>query len=157
MIDIKADASNFKLVAIEDIHLNPDNNNFHSDEQVDHLVEQFKFQGYRDPLIISSRSGFVICGEGRFLAAKKAGMTHLPASYQHFDSEDQEYAFLTAHNATARWSEMDFSKINTKIGEFGPDFNLDMLGIKHFTIQPMGKFEMEDELQEDMNKSLFLR
>jgi hypothetical protein len=40
--------------------------------------------------------------------------------------------------------------------ELGPDFDIDVLGIKDFTIEPVAKFEMEDELKEDMNKKYIL-
>lgn len=141
MIEIKVTSDNFRLVDINEIVLNPKNNNRHDQEQIDHLVKQYEYQGFRDPLIISKRSGFVICGEGRYLAAKKAGMEKLPVIYEDFKDEAQEYAFLTAHNAIASWSNIDLSQVNLDIGDLGPDFDIEMLGIKDFTIDVAEKLE----------------
>jgi hypothetical protein len=44
--------------------------------------------------------------------------------------------------------------INSELINF-PDMDLELLGVKDFTIE-LEKFEMEDELREDMNKKFLL-
>ena len=68
----------------------------------------------------------------------------MPVVYQDFDNVDQEYAFIQSDNAIALWAELDFSGINADIGELGPDFNIDMLGLKDFTIDVADKYEDKD-------------
>lgn len=148
----RVDSSNLKLVHPEKLVLNPKNMNDHSDEQIERLSRLIEFQGFRNPVIVSNRTGFVVAGHGRIEAAKKLNIKEVPVSYQDFESEAQEYAYMVSDNAIASWSELDLSMVNTEMLGLGPDFDIDLLGIKDFTIEPIEKFEMEDELREDMNK-----
>lgn len=148
-----------KEISIVDIDLlveNPKNNNTHPEEQIERLAKLIKHTGFRNPLVVSNRSGFVLCGHGRIAAAKKAGLKELPVIYQDFENEAEEYAYMTADNAIHNWSILDLSKVNAEMLELGPDFDIDMLGIKDFVIEPLEKFEMEDILKDDMNKKFLL-
>jgi DNA modification methylase len=144
-------AENIKLVDINHLVLNPKNNNKHPKEQIDRLIKLIEFQGFRNPVIVSNRTGFVVAGHGRIEAAKKIKMKQVPVIYQDFDSEAQEYAYMTSDNAIASWAELDLSMVNTEMMDLGPDFDIDMLGIKDFVIEPIEKFEPqadEDDVPE---------
>jgi hypothetical protein len=41
----------------------------------------------------------------------------------------------------ASWSEIDLSMVNSEMLDFGPDFDIDLLGIKDFVIVPSEKQE----------------
>ena len=102
-----------KEISIVDISLlveNPKNNNTHPQDQIERLAKIIKHSGFRNPLTISNRSGFVLCGHGRIAAAKMAGMKELPVIYQDFKDEAEEYAHLTADNEIARWASLDVEK-----------------------------------------------
>ena len=75
-------------------------------------------------------------------------MKEFPVVYQDFENEEAEYAFLQADNAIALWAELDFSGINSDIADLGPDFDIDMLGIKNFTIDVSEKVNRGDENSE---------
>lgn len=149
-------AKEISLVDIDLLVENPKNNNDHPEEQIERLAKIIEHTGFRNPLVVSKRSGFVLCGHGRIAAAKLVGMKEVPVVYQDFKDEAEEYAYMTADNAIASWAKMDLSKINNAIIDFGPELDIEMLGIKDFTIEPMEKFEMEDELKDDMNKKFIL-
>lgn len=153
---MKIQSKEISLVDISRLVLNPKNNNIHPPEQIERLAKLIEFQGFRNPVIVSNRSGFVVSGHGRIEAVKKLGWSQVPVTYQDFESEAQEYAYLTSDNAIASWAELDLSAVNTEMLDFGPDFDIDMLGIKDFVIEPIEKFEMEDELRDDMNKKFIL-
>ena len=53
---------------------NPNNPNRHSDEQIRLLAGIIKHQGWRWPIKVSNRSGFMVSGHGRLLAAHKLGV-----------------------------------------------------------------------------------
>lgn len=142
------------IVDIDLLILNPKNNNKHPKEQIERLAKLIKYQGFRNPLVISKRSGFVLAGHGRIEAAKIAGLKELPVMYQDFESEAQEYAYLTSDNAIAGWAVLDHAMVNDELINF-PEFDLELLAVKNFTIE-LEKFEMEDELKEDMNKKFIL-
>ena len=120
-----------QIVDIASLVPNPKNNNKHPPEQIERLAQLIKYQGFRNPLVISKRSGFVLCGHGRIEAAKKAGLKQVPVMYQDFDSEAQEYAYLTSDNAIASWAELDMSMVTEELTNLGPDFSdLELLGIQ---------------------------
>lgn len=144
-------AKDIRLVDVDSLIPNPKNNNKHPKEQIERLSKLIKYQGFRNPLVVSNRSGFVLCGHGRIEAAKLAGLKEVPVMYQDFESEAQEYAYLTSDNAIASWSELDLSAVNTEMLDLGPDFDIDLLGIKDFVIEPIEKFDPqadEDEVPE---------
>jgi len=144
-------AKDIRLVDVDSLVPNPKNNNRHPKEQIERLAKLIKYQGFRNPLVVSNRSGFVLCGHGRIEAARLAGLKEVPVMYQDFENEAQEYAYLTSDNAIASWSELDLSAVNTEMLDLGPDFDIDLLGIKDFVIEPIEKFEPqsdEDEVPE---------
>jgi DNA modification methylase len=128
------EAKQIEMVPLSEIKLNPKNRNKHPPEQIDRLCEIITYQGFRRPVTISNLSGFLSCGEGRYLAAQKLKMTHVPAMRQDYASEEQEYADGIADNAIDKWAELDKGLILQDVLNYGPDFNLDMLGMKDFML-----------------------
>jgi|694.fasta_scaffold02549_35 DNA modification methylase len=138
------------LVEPKKLKVHPKNRNKHSKEQIERLAKLYEYHGIRHPIIVSSRSGYIVAGHGRKAAAHDLGMKEFPVVYQDFDSDEAEYAFIQADNAIALWAELDLSGINSDLPELGPDFDIDMLGIKNFEIDVADKdFEAdEDEVPE---------
>lgn len=123
-----------KLVPVEDLKFHPKNRNIHTKAQIERLAQILDYQGWRYPVKVSNRSGFVPSGHGRILAAKLNKWKKVPVNFQDYDSDEQEYADVQADNAIARWAELDMAGINEDLGDLGPDFNIDMIGIKNLTI-----------------------
>lgn len=138
-------AKEIQLVDIDSLVLNPKNNNKHPKEQIERLAKLIQYQGFRNPVVVSKRTGFVLAGHGRIEAAKLAGLKEVPAMFQDFENEAQEYAYLTSDNAIAAWAELDLSAVNTEMLDLGPDFDIDLLGIKDFVIEPIEKFEPQSD------------
>lgn len=117
------------------------NRNNHPQDQIDRLAELFKYHGIRHPVIVDAADRkTIIAGHGRRLAAIRAGIDQVPVVYQEFESEEQRYAFVQSDNAVAAWAELDIKGINADLGDLGPDFDIDMLGIKDFTLDVSDKF-----------------
>jgi hypothetical protein len=114
----------------------PKNRNDHPKEQIARLAKILEYQGARYPAKISKLSGLITSGHGRILAAEAAGWDSYPVDYQDYESEEQEYADLQADNAIASWAELDLSGINLDLGDLGPDFDIDLLGLKNFVLEP---------------------
>ena len=127
----------------------PKNPNSHSKEQIERLAKMYSYHGVRLPVIISNRSDWIAAGHGRVLAADHVGMKSFPVTFQDFKDSDAEYAFMVADNAIGEWSELDLSAINIDIGDLdGTCFDMDMLGLKDFCVEPMDKFDpgtLEDQ------------
>lgn len=133
------------LVDIDTIIENPKNVNVHSKEQIERLAKLIKHSGFRDPLIISKRSGFLICGHGRLICAKKLKLTSVPVIYQDFKDEAEEYQFMVSHNAIASWAELDLDMIKSEILSFD-DMDIELLGLENFSIVDMA---LEDDEKDD--------
>lgn len=143
---MKIESNEIRVVPIDSIKPNPRNPNRHSIDQIKRLSKIIMYSGFRQPLVVSNLSGFLISGHGRLEAAKSLGMKEVPVIYEDFEDEAMEFQHLTADNSIASWAELDLGKINTDFLQFGPDFDIDLLGIKDFVLEPADK---DKEAQED--------
>lgn len=96
-----------KVVDIETLVPNPKNPNKHPDAQIQLLGRIIRQTGWRQPITISKRSGFIVKGHGRLLAARLEGMKEAPVDYQNYTNEAEEYADLVADNRIAELAETD--------------------------------------------------
>lgn len=128
-------AKEITLVPVSEIVLNPKNLNSHGQDQVEQLAKIIKSTGFRRPCTISNRSGLLVCGEGRYLAALRLGMKEIPCMYQDYDSEEQEFADGVADNMIDKQSLFDMSELHVQLQDLEP-FDLDLLGIIDFKLEP---------------------
>jgi DNA modification methylase len=112
-----------ELIDITTLVPNPRNPNQHPQKQIELLAKIIKNQGWRSPITVSTRSGFIVRGHGRLLAAQLLGMGQVPVDRQDYATEAEEWADLIADNRIAELAEIDndmlaslLSEIN--IGEF---------------------------------------
>ena len=131
MSDIKS--KNIELVDIDSIVQNPKNANKHPKEQIERLEKLIKYQGFRNPLIISNRTGFLVVGHGRLEAAKNLGMKQVPVIKQDFENEAQEYAYLISDNEIARWASLDNDLVYEELKHIELD-DIELLGIENFNL-----------------------
>lgn len=146
-----------ELVRPGDLIDNPRNRNSHSRDQIMRFAKLYAFHGIRHPIIVSRRSGFIVAGHGRKLAAIEAGIEQMPVVYQDFETPEAEYAFIQSDNAIALWAELDLAAINADLPELGPDFDIDVLGIKDFTLDVAERLDDKtQEIQDDLNKKFII-
>lgn len=137
-----------KLVKVKELKPHPRNHNQHPKDQIERLAKIIEYQGWRYPIKVSKLSGFITSGHGRVEAAKILKLKEVPVNYQDYESEEQEWADVQSDNAIASWSELDLSGINNDLQDFGPDFDIDLLGIKEFSVVP----EFEPGTEADQGK-----
>lgn len=137
---MKIQSEKIEMVDIHKIVPNPRNANIHPPEQIDRLCKLIEFQGFRNPLIVSNRSKFLVVGHGRLEAAKKLGMEKVPVIYQDFESEAQEYAYVVSDNEIARWANLDNNSVFESLKEI-EIMDLDFLGVKNIEAIKMPDFE----------------
>jgi DNA modification methylase len=133
-----------ELAPASQLKPHPQNRNTHPDDQIDRLAKILEFQGWRYPIKVSKRSGFITSGHGRLLAANKNQWERVPVNYQDYDSDEQEYMDVQADNAIASWAELDLSGIHKDLEQIGP-FDIDLLGIKDFQFEPVTQVPGADE------------
>lgn len=133
-----------EMVEIDRIKENPKNANRHSIEQIERLEKLIKYQGFRNPLIVSNRSELLVVGHGRLMAARNLGMTRVPVIYEDFENEEQEYAYVISDNEIARWAELDWQSLYSELNDLELD-DVDYLGIEDFKLPEVEKEPEGDE------------
>ena len=119
------------LMATDDLKPNPNNPNKHPKEQIKQLAKIIKFNGWRAPITVSKRSGFIVRGHGRLAAAKELGTTSVPVDFQEYDDDASEHADLIADNQIAELSAMDDLMLDNLLSsDIFKDFDLDLAGIR---------------------------
>ena len=96
-----------KMVNVGQLKPHPSNPNKHLPDQLELLKQIILKNGWRRPIVVSNQSGFIVSGEGRYLAAKSLGMDSVPVSYQDYDSPEQEAADRVADNKIHELSFVD--------------------------------------------------
>jgi ParB-like chromosome segregation protein Spo0J len=99
------------MVDVGKLKPNPANPNTHPDVQIERLALLIKEHGWRHPITVSKRSGKIVSGHCRLLAAKKLGLKQVPVDYQDFKSDAEEYAVLIADNVVQDLAEIDGLKM----------------------------------------------
>lgn len=99
------------IVDVAKLVPNPKNPNQHPDEQIQLLGRIIRQTGWRQPITVSTRSGFIVKGHGRLSAALLEGVKEVPVDYQNYASEAEEYADLVADNRIAELAEIDNIKL----------------------------------------------
>ena len=146
---MKIKCSYTELVDAVRLQGHPKNPNVHPDNQIERLAKVIEYQGQRSPVVVSKLSGYVIVGHGRLAAMKKLGWEKVAVDYQDFETDAQEYAHLTADNAINEWSSLDLAEINLGIMDFGPELNIEMLGLKNFTVDITEKIDLTFDEEDD--------
>ena len=96
-----------KIVDIKALKPNPQNPNRHSAEQVQKIASNIRALGWRNPITVSSRSGLIVKGHGRLMAAQFMDWSEVPVDFQQYASEAEETADLIADNRLQELSEID--------------------------------------------------
>lgn len=104
--DIPVYCAHDEIVPVEQLKPNPKNPNRHPEDQVEILSKVIQAQGWRQPVKVSKRSGFIVSGHGRYAAATLLGCP-VPVDYQDYESEAEELADLLADNRIAELAELD--------------------------------------------------
>ena len=137
-----------QMVEIEKVIPNPRNPNKHSEKQIALLSKIIAAQGWRAPITVSTRSGFIVRGHGRLLAARKLGLAEVPVDYQAYETEAAEWADLIADNRLSELSETDELLLKDLLQELGTsELDLELTAYTADEIDQM--LDSAKEVQED--------
>ena len=106
---------------------NPRNPNHHPESQVKLGARIIKGNGWRNPIVVSKRSGFITKGHGRLLFAQELGVTCAPVDYQEYENEAAEWADVMADNHLPELSEIDLTEVKALLDEI-EDIDIDLTG-----------------------------
>jgi len=146
-----------ELVDIDLLVPNPQNANKHPENQITLLAKIMKHQGWRRPIVVSKRSGFIVAGHGRLMAAKLNGWTQAPVDRQDYATEADEYADMIADNKIAELAETDNLMIVDSIKDLKlQDFDFELLGFTDLSFLTAGLTELEETEQDEERQGKFL-
>jgi len=131
------------MVSLVELVPNPRNPNQHDDRQIKLLAKIIAHQGWRAPITVSKRSGFIVTGHGRMQAARYLGLDKVPVDYQDFKTEADEWAHLVADNRIAELAEIDKQDLTELLSEIQTDLDLDIAGFDAEGLEDLG-FGRED-------------
>ena len=100
-----------KLVPVGELQPNPRNPNTHPVRQIELLAKNIRHFGWRHPITVSKRSGMIVSGHGRLLAAMHLGLRIVPVDYQEIAGDDDELAILVADNRLAELASTDLNEL----------------------------------------------
>ena len=131
------------MVDVRSLTPNPRNPNNHPDKQIEALAYIIQANGWRKPITVSKRSGFIVSGHGRLLAAKHLKLKKVPVDYQDYANEAKEWEDLIADNTIPEFSEMNKKLVAEIIKEI-PDVSFLAAGLDERQMEPFMNLEPGD-------------
>ncbi len=120
-----------QLVPVAELKPNPRNPNTHPQRQVELLAKNIRYFGWRQTITVSNRSGLIVSGHGRLMAAKHLGVEVVPVDFQDFTDDNDELAVLVADNRLAELSTVDLNELEKIAGEWkAADFDTILAGFE---------------------------
>lgn len=115
----------------------------HPQWQVDQIAKSIKEFGFNDPIAVNGNKG-IIEGHGRYLAAKELGMEEVPCIILDNMTEEQERAYIIAHNKLTMNTGFDLEVL---------EYELNALKVEDFDLELTGfdEAEIEDILNKETN------
>jgi ParB-like chromosome segregation protein Spo0J len=130
--------SHDEIVDVVSLVPNPRNPNKHPDKQIELLAKIIQNQGWRAPITVSNRSGFIVRGHGRLEAAKILDVEQVPIERQDYATEAEEWADLIADNRLSELSEIDNVILKDLLLEIDTgEFDMDLTGFMEAEIESL--------------------
>jgi hypothetical protein len=127
-----------EVVAVSELKANPRNPNMHPPEQIALLAKIIFAQGWRNPIVVSNRSGFITKGHARLLAAQALGAEHAPVDRQDYANDAEELADMIADNRIAELADADRSMLRELMEELDTGaFDMDLTGFDNLALEEL--------------------
>ena len=118
------------------------NSREHSDEQVAQIAASIRAFGFTNPVLIDEASN-LIAGHGRVMAARKLGMTEVPAIVVTGMDERKRRALIIADNKLALNASWDMEALLVEVRDLGGEFG-ELMGFSDDELAGMLRANMED-------------
>lgn len=144
-----------ELVKVDSLIPHPSNRNKHPEKQIEALAKIIAKNGQRSPIVVSTLSGKINKGHGRWLAIKMLGWEKCAVDYQDYKDELEELNDRIADNEIARYAEFDREGFIEDIKNIDVDISsldFDEFGLIDFKI-PIIEHIDEDNDEDNGTKS----
>lgn len=135
-----------KIVAIGQLKPNPANPNRHPPEQIALLAKVIAAQGWRNPIVVSNRSGLITKGHARLEVAQRLKLKTAPVDFQDYGSEQEELADMIADNRIAELAEADRTMLRELAEQLDDGaFDMDLTGFDKDALEELMTAAPPDE------------
>ncbi len=128
-------------ISVDSVKQDSRNPRVHSPKQIKQIARSIQSFGFNVPILIDKESK-ILCGHGRYLAAKQLGMPEVPIIRLDHLSPEQAKAFAIADNRlteNSTWDEILLGEVFAELSELELNFSLEDTG---FT---MGEIDLKIE------------
>jgi ParB-like chromosome segregation protein Spo0J len=140
--------SYYEMIPLGQLRPNPKNPNQHPEEQIAKLARIIEAHGWRHPITVSRRSGYIVSGHCRLYAGQWLGVKTVPVDFQNFASEAEELAVLVADNAIQELAETDSAKMGNIISELtASDYDLELACVDVGELEPVDITYSEEQIR----------
>lgn len=124
------------------------NSRTHSDEQVAQIAASITAFGFTNPVLVDEANN-LIAGHGRLMAARKLGMTEVPAVIVTGLTEERRRALVIADNKLALNASWDMEALAAELADLAPEFG-ELMGFSEDELADLLKPDVvEGETEED--------
>jgi DNA modification methylase len=123
------------------------NSREHSDDQVSQIAASIRAFGFTNPVLIDEQNN-LIAGHGRVMAARKLGMTEVPAIVVTGMDERKRRALIIADNKLALNASWDMEALLVEVRDLGGEFG-ELMGFSDDELAAMMADETEGLTDED--------
>lgn len=127
--------SKIRKVASAKLRSNPANTRTHAKRQIEQIARSIRTFGFTVPIIVDE-SGVILAGHGRWLAARKLGLKHVPVITVAGLSDTQRRAYLLADNKLTENAGWDRPALAIELNELAPLLAEEGLGIELTGFEP---------------------
>lgn len=140
--EIPVYCSHTDMIPIDELATHPRNINKHPRPQIEIIKKILRKFGWRLPLTVSKRSGYITRGAGRFQAAYEMELKEVPVDYQDYKSEEEELADMAADNKASELSFLDEDMEKDLLNELkGTEFDFLSMGYTEERLQELLKID----------------
>lgn len=114
------------------------------------LAKILQTSGWRSPIVVSNRSGFIVKGHGRLQAAQLAKFEKVPVDFQDYETEQLEISDMIADNRLSELSDFNGQILKDLIEELDTGENdLDLTGFDGPNLEMLMSQFHQDGVNED--------
>lgn len=140
-------ATDFQMYSLEKIEPRSRNARKHSKKQIRQIARSIEAFGFNNPILLDG-DGVIVCGHGRFEAAKFLGLKEVPIVRLDHLTLDQARAYVIADNRLAEKSGWDNELLALELGELAElDLDLQLTGFDTAEIDVLLSPMLDDEEQ----------
>jgi DNA modification methylase len=135
---IKVECAHDKMIPIADLKEHPGNPNKHPPEQIKLLAKIIRVSGWRNPIVVSNRSGLITKGHARLMAARALGEKLVPVDCQDYANEKDEIADMIADNRISELADLDRSMLRELAEQLDDGaFDMDLTGFDQAALEEL--------------------